>query len=640
MSRLGIVSSALFCAMFVMACDGGNTQTTSSSSGGSGGSAGAGGEGGSGGSAGVGGSSGSNSSSSGMAGNGSGGGSSACTPGEIASCYSGPFGTDGVGECKAGTKTCNAAGTEFGPCEGEVTPGVESCTTSGDEDCDGLANEEGQDCVCVPGAFQLCYSGAPGTAGIGICAEGVLTCNPDGLGYGACMNEVIPGVEDCRTPADEDCDGLTPLCPALWANRYGSTGTDFIWATGLDSQGNTIAVGDFEGTVDFGGGPLTSAGAIDTFLLKVDAMGNHVWSKKFGTAGLQSVQAVTVTATDEIVIAGYFQATINFGGSNLTSSGGADIYVAKFNAAGTHMWSVKFGSATDDQLALGVAVDAAGDVYFTGSFLGTMTIGTSLASAGGTDIFLAKLSGATGAAVWGKRFGDAAIEQAGRTVTVDGQGNVLMVGAFNGTVDFGGGPLTTAGATDAFVAKFDPTGAHMFSRAFGTTEVELGRSIAADAMGNFVVVGDTKGAVDLGGGALPQFGAFDVFVGQFDALGTHMKSVSFGAANNDSVNGVVWTGNDLAITGYFDGKAAFGNFNLQSVGGRDIFVAKLSAMDLSVLGARSFGDGAFYQSGQSVKIDAMGNVIIGGYAYGTVDFGLGPLMSAGTGDGFLAKIPF
>lgn len=634
MSRIGIVSSVVFSAMFAMACDGGNTQTTTASTGANGG---AGGEGGS---AGAGGESSSSSSSSGTAGNGSGGGSAACTPGEVASCYSGPFGTEGVGECKAGSKTCNADGSGFGACVGEVTPGVESCTTAGDEDCDGVANEEGQDCVCVPGAFQLCYSGTPGTAGVGICKEGVLTCNPDGLGYGTCMNEVVPGVEDCKTPEDEDCDGLTPLCPALWANRYGSTAPDFIWDSALDSQGNTIAVGDFEGTVDFGGGGLVSAGGADTFLLKVDPMGAHVWSKKFGTAGLQSVQSVAITAMDEIVIAGYFQTTINFGGTNLTSAGGSDMFVAKFDAAGTHMWSVKFGSATDDQLALAVAVDAAGDVYFTGSFLGTMTVGSSLASAGGADIILAKLNGATGAALWGKKFGDAAIDQAGRAITVDGQGNVLIAGAFDGTVDFGGGPMTTAGSTDAFVAKFDPTGAHLFSRAFGDAGVQLGRGVAADVMGNFVLVGDSNGNIDLGGGVLPRIGGFDTFIGQFDATGAHMKSASFGAVNNDSANDVVWTGNAIAIAGYYDGKAAFGNVTLESAGGRDIFVTKLSATDLSVLGARSFGDVAFYQSGQSVSLDAMGNAIVGGYGYGTVDFGLGPLMSAGIADGFLAKVPF
>jgi hypothetical protein len=635
MSRLGIVSCFVYSAMFAMACSDGNTQTSTSSSGASGG------EGGAGGSAGAGGASSSNSSSSGTAGNGSGGGSSVCTPGEMVACYSGPFGTDGVGECKVGLKTCNAMGSDFGPCEGEVVPAMESCTTAGDEDCDGVSNEEGQDCVCVPGAFMLCYSGAPNSAGVGICKEGVLTCNPDGLGYGACMNEVVPGVEDCNTPEDEDCDGQTPLCPALWAHRYGSPAGDFVWSVGVDSAGNTIAVGDFDGTVDFGGGPLTSTGGFDPFIVKVDAMGNHVWSKSFGTAGLQSVQSVAITPTDEIVIAGYFQTSINFGGANLTTSGGSDMFVAKFDAAGTHLWSVRFGSGTDDQLALAVAVDAAGDVYFTGSFPGSIVMaGTTLASAGGADIIVAKLAGATGVATWAKKFGDTAIDQAGRAITVDAQGNVLVTGSFNGTANFGGNVLTSAGATDVFVAKFDPLGNHLYSAAFGDAGVQEGLGIAADAMGNYAVVGTSNGTLDLGGGPLPKVGNFDMFVGQFDSTGTHLKSSSFGSLNNDFATSVVWTGNEIAMTGYYDGKATFGNVTLQSAGGRDVFVAKLSAADLSVIGARSFGDSAFYQSGQSVKLDAMGNAIVGGYMQGTIDFGLGPLVSAGNGDAFLAKVPF
>ncbi len=52
-----------------------------------------------------------------------------CVPGSAESCYGGPLGTEGVGPCKAGTCTCKAQGSGFGPCEGEVVPGVASCTT-------------------------------------------------------------------------------------------------------------------------------------------------------------------------------------------------------------------------------------------------------------------------------------------------------------------------------------------------------------------------------------------------------------------------------------------------------------------------------------------------------------------------------
>ena len=65
------------------------------------------------------------------------GGGSTCTPGSTESCYSGPDGTEGQGVCHAGTQVCNAQGTGYGPCEGEVVPSAEDCTTPEDEDCDG-----------------------------------------------------------------------------------------------------------------------------------------------------------------------------------------------------------------------------------------------------------------------------------------------------------------------------------------------------------------------------------------------------------------------------------------------------------------------------------------------------------------------
>lgn len=130
-----------------------------------------------------------------------------CTPGEIADCYTGPPDTEGVGICVAGSHTCNAEGTAFGPCEGEVLPGTETCVTPEDEDCDGLANEEGDGCLCVPGTTSPCYNGPAGTEGIGLCVAGVQTCDASGTGNGPCVGEVLPAQEVCATVEDDDCDG-------------------------------------------------------------------------------------------------------------------------------------------------------------------------------------------------------------------------------------------------------------------------------------------------------------------------------------------------------------------------------------------------------------------------------------------------
>ena len=131
----------------------------------------------------------------------------ACTPGATEPCYSGPAGTQGIGLCKAGARACEVSGTAWGACAGEVTPVAETCLTVEDDDCNGVANEGGDGCVCTPNATASCYTGAPGTRGVGICKDGTWTCNALGTAWSACTGEVLPGQETCATPVDDNCDG-------------------------------------------------------------------------------------------------------------------------------------------------------------------------------------------------------------------------------------------------------------------------------------------------------------------------------------------------------------------------------------------------------------------------------------------------
>lgn len=125
------------------------------------------------------------------------------------SCYGGSPGTAGVGVCRAGVQYCNQSGDPLGGCQGQIVPDDEVCGAAGmDEDCDGQANEEGENCVCVPGSSIPCYPGPPGTEGIGACHAGTAQCVPSGLNYGNCKGDVPPAAEICDDAmTDEDCDG-------------------------------------------------------------------------------------------------------------------------------------------------------------------------------------------------------------------------------------------------------------------------------------------------------------------------------------------------------------------------------------------------------------------------------------------------
>ncbi|HEY5923719.1 MAG TPA: choice-of-anchor L domain-containing protein [Kofleriaceae bacterium] len=74
----------------------------------------------------------------------------------------------------------------------------------GDDDDDGTG--DAQQPACAPGKTQACYTGAPGTAGVGPCTGGTQTCDATG-NWGVCAGEVVPVGESCGNGVDENCNG-------------------------------------------------------------------------------------------------------------------------------------------------------------------------------------------------------------------------------------------------------------------------------------------------------------------------------------------------------------------------------------------------------------------------------------------------
>jgi beta-propeller repeat-containing protein len=262
--------------------------------------------------------------------------------------------------------------------------------------------------------------------------------------------------------------------------------------------------------VNFGGGALFSAGNYDAFLVKYSPTGQHIWSKRFGSTGYDIGMAVAADAAGNVFVAGTFEGSVDFGGGALTSAGLKDIFVLKYSATGQHSWSKRFGSSGDD-VVNALAVDSAGDIVVSGKFQGSVSFGgTALTSAGGDDAFLIKLSGASGGHVWSKRFGSTSQDIA-TGVAIDGSNNVAVSGYYAGAVDFGGGPLTSFG-TDVFVAKYNSGGAHLWSRRFGGADAQISDGVAAAPNGAVSVAGFFNQAIDFGAGPMTSAGAYDACV--------------------------------------------------------------------------------------------------------------------------------
>ncbi|MFO0759151.1 MAG: hypothetical protein U0359_21845 [Byssovorax sp.] len=567
-----------------------------------------------------------------------------CAPNTQVPCYSGPPATEGVGACHGGTQTCNAQGTGYGVCVGEVTPQPETCNTPVDDNCNSMINEGGLGCVCTPNAIVPCYDGPQGTKDVGLCKGGTQTCNAQGTALGPCMGEVVPSTDLCATPVDEDCDGALMPCAGAqsWSKRFGAAGDQLGEAIAADAMANVMIGGEFKGNVDFGGGVLSSAaGSTDGYVAKFDQSGNHLWSKRFGDAAEQHVRAVAFDPAGNAIIAGDFAGSINFGGGALVSLGGTDAFVAKFDSAGNHLWSKRFGDAAD-QGATKIAITADGRIAVIGTCAGAIDFGLG-AVPGTGPMFVAKLD-PDGNGLWAKRFGTQGQLVQPSAVKFDDSSSVLVAGSFSGSLDFGGGPLlSNAGSEDVFLVKLEFLGGHIWSKRFGDSHnQQKALGLAVDSTNNIMLTGGFVGALDLGMGPLPGTNVDNtdnVFLGWFQSAGGNFWEKSFGDMSQQIGYDVASGLNDtVLVTGFAEGSVDFGGGALACAGGRDVFAAKFDKFG-TYLGSHIYGDAAD-QYGFAIASDGAGGAFVTGHFASGINLGNGLLTSAGGFDIFLARISF
>jgi hypothetical protein len=298
----------------------------------------------------------------------------------------------------------------------------------------------------------------------------------------------------------------------IWTKRLGGVETDVARALAVSEAGDVYLAGFFGGVVDFGGGALISAGGADVFVAKFSGVDSaHLWSARFGAAGLDTGHGLAVDPTGDVVVAGGFAGTIDFGGDVLASAGELDIFVAKLSGTnGGHLWSRRSGGTGTDS-AHSVVCDEGGDVFVTGKFVGTADFGGGAEmSAGLGDIFVARYASPSGAFVWANRYGGAGDDQALDVAVTAGR--VAIVGGFNATVDFGGGSLTSTGMFDVFVAEYAAgSGSYIDARRFGGSGYDLAWGVALSG-GNVLVAGTFDGVVDFGVTTLASAGLSDIFL--------------------------------------------------------------------------------------------------------------------------------
>jgi hypothetical protein len=510
-----------------------------------------------------------------------------------------------------------------------------------DVDCGGTCSpcSDGKSCafasdcasgVCTAGICQAstCNDSVTNGSETGVDCGGICPQCPDG--------QPCTGGSDC---ASTICNGTVCASNVTWASRAGDASDQTALGVAFDPQGNVLVTGSFHGTIDWGGGPLVSAGGSDIFLVKLDKAGKHLWSKRFGDASDQTATAIAVSAIGEVWITGAITGTVDFGGAPLASADPlADAFLAAFSANGTHNFSKRFGGVSA-QRGTALAIGSNGDIFFGGVFDGTIDLGcVPLASAGSGDIFVARYDNAV-TCIFSKRFGDAAAQEL-LTLSPDASNNVFLGGRFKGSVNFGGAMLTMPATTfGGFAAKLDAGGAHVFSTAFGdATFAQEVTGVAADPSGNVFVAGSFAGTLTAGATTLTSVGMNDLFVARLDPGGTPVWALRAGDAQNQlgAVHVAADSNGNALLAGTLQGTIDLGGGPLTSAGGDDVFVAKLDSAGSHLLSLR-LGD-ASAQQVNAVALSGGTTAAMVGALAGAPDFGGNVLTSAGGDDAFVTLL--
>lgn len=234
----------------------------------------------------------------------------------------------------------------------------------------------------------------------------------------------------------------------------------------VDAAGNIYFCGNYTETADLNPGAavfnVTSSGAADAFVVKLDNAGNFLWGKSFGGIGTNNCRSVKVDASGNVYLSGEFPFTVDFDPGpavfNVTTAGSTDAYILKLNANGDFVFVKTLGGTAADA-ARDIALDAAANIYVTGVFQATADFDPGPATfnltAISNDIFICKFSSA-GNFDWAFNIGGFTLDE-GLSLHCSAAGNLFATGYFKEVVDFDPGPCTNflnSANGDTYIANY------------------------------------------------------------------------------------------------------------------------------------------------------------------------------------------
>jgi sugar lactone lactonase YvrE len=412
-----------------------------------------------------------------------------------------------------------------------------------------------------------------------------------------------------------------------WCARITGTENDQSAGIAVDASGSVYVTGYYASN------PLTlynkdgsafattlaNSGFNDAFIAKYSTDGNVQWCARITGTGYDQSNGIAVDASGSVYVTGYYYSNpltlYNKDGSafgtTLTNSGSYDAFIAKYSTDGNVQWCARI-SGTGNEASNGIAVDASGSVYVTGTYTSNpcrlynkdgSEFTNSLPLIASYDIFIAKYS-TDGNVQWCTRIaGSTGFYNISYSIAVDGSGSIYITGyysanpltLYNKDGSAFGTTLANSGPYNILIAKYSTDGNVQWgARIAGSSGNSIGNSIAADASGNVYVTGYysanpltlyNKDGSEFGT-TLTNSGSSDVFIAKYDTNGNVQWGSRIGGTEIDQGTGIVVdSSGSFYVTGsYYSNPLTLYNKDgsafattLDNSGLYDVFIAKYSS---------------------------------------------------------------
>jgi hypothetical protein len=301
-------------------------------------------------------------------------------------------------------------------------------------------------------------------------------------------------------------------------------------------------------------------------------------------------------------------------------------------AQGAPAWAwVQQGTSTVASGGRNVAVAASGNVFVTGYFTHTLTLGTTTLTTDSTDAFVAKYT-ASGQVLWAKKLGSSG-QGVGYQIVADASDNCYVAGVFRGTVPVGATTLTSQSDGDEFLLKYSAQGTPLWGQRFSdmapnyhsyqwggiSFPLSLNRSLhlSLDALGNLYTAGSFRSTITRGAASFTAQGAGDALLVKYNPQGQVQWARQGGGAGYDYAADVAIdaTGNVYVVGGY-NAAATFGSMVLPSLNSGVVNNYNTYLLKYDAQGTLLWGKATVPASSQdyalltAVGVDASGNVYV------------------------------